>query len=50
MKKELEELKKKVELLKRLILLTDDSVSNEEVSDLQIKQWTKYIEVFPEEN
>lgn len=44
------ELSLKIDKLKRLLLLTDDSVSNYQMSELQIKQWNEYIRCFPEEN
>ena len=42
-------LEKKTDKLKRLLLLTDDSVSNETVGEIQIKQWNEFTKVFPEE-
>ena len=39
----------KSELLKRLILLTDEYVSHEQVGDLQLRQWNKFITEFPDE-
>jgi hypothetical protein len=42
-------LRKKVEKLKRLLLLIDESVSDEKVGDLQLKQWQSFIAAFPEE-
>lgn len=43
--KKLEDENKK---LKGLILLTDSSVSNVEVGDLQLKQWQEFLRCFPE--
>jgi len=39
----------KVNKLKRLLLLADDSVSSVVVSDLQIKQWSEFLKEFPDE-
>lgn len=47
--REKEYLKLKIEKLKRLILLTDESVSGEVVGDLTLKQWNSFIEAFPDE-
>lgn len=40
---------RKIQKLKRLLLLVDSSVSGEVVSDLQIKQWQEFIKAFPDE-
>lgn len=40
---------RKVEKLKRLLLLTDDSVSDVVVNDIALKQWKAFIEEFPDE-
>ena len=40
---------RKVEKLKRLILLTDDSVSDVSMNDLTARQWSEFVRVFPEE-
>jgi DNA-binding ferritin-like protein len=42
-------LRKKVEKLKGLLLLTDESVSDEKVGDLQLKQWQSFVAAFPDE-
>jgi len=39
----------KISLLKELMLLTHECVENEQASELQVKQWNKYITSFPEE-
>lgn len=39
----------KIDKLKGLLLLTDPSVSNEEMNSLSAKQWSEYIKTFPEE-
>lgn len=39
----------KVEKLKALILLTDESVSHIEMNDLTAKQWGEFIKSFPDE-
>lgn len=48
--KEIERLKKENEKLKRLMLLTDPSVSNIVVGETQIIQWNEFIKAFPEYN
>lgn len=40
---------RKVEKLKRLILLTDPVVSSLEMNDTAIKQWNEFIREFPDE-
>lgn len=40
---------RKVEKLKRLILLTDDSVSHVEVNDVAVTQWQSFLDAFPDE-
>ncbi len=40
---------RKVEKLKRLLLLTDNSVSNVEMNDTAIRQWKAFISEFPDE-
>jgi hypothetical protein len=40
---------RKCEKLKRLLLLTDPVVSNVEVNELSVKQWTEFIKCFPDE-
>ena len=40
---------RKVEKLKRLLLLTDDAVSDQEMNELSGKQWMEFIRVFPDE-
>lgn len=40
---------RKVEKLKRLILLTDSSVSDVEVTFITTRQWCEFVRVFPEE-
>lgn len=40
---------RKVKLLKELLLLTHDSVSNVEIAELQVIQWREFIKEFPEE-
>lgn len=41
---------RKVEKLKRLILLTDDSVSSYEMNGLSLKQYREFIKAFPDES
>lgn len=48
-KAELEIAERKVKKLKRLILLVDESVSNEEMNLLSAKQWQSFIKEFPDE-
>jgi hypothetical protein len=43
------ELVRKVTKLKRLMLLTDDSVSSQEMNELTTKQWLEFIRCFPDE-
>lgn len=40
---------RKVEKLKRLLLLTDSVVSNVEMNETAIKQWNEFIKEFPDE-
>lgn len=40
---------RKLEKLKRLILLTDPVVSLVEMGDLSIRQWNEFIKEFPDE-
>ena len=40
---------RKVEKLKRLILLTDDSVSSVEMNELSLRQWAAFTREFPDE-
>jgi hypothetical protein len=40
---------RKIEKLKRLILLTDPVVSGAEMNILSARQWNAFIEEFPEE-
>lgn len=40
---------RKIQKLKRLLLLVDSSVSKETVTELQSKQWQEYIKTFPDE-
>jgi hypothetical protein len=40
---------RKVEKLKRLVLLTDPAVSSEEMNSLSAKQWSAFIQAFPDE-
>lgn len=40
---------RKVLKLKRLILLTDDSVSKEPMNELSGKQWMEFVREFPDE-
>jgi len=48
--KKTDELKEKYNKLKRLLLLTDDSVSHFECgSKIQLAQWNEFIKCFPEE-
>lgn len=44
-----EQLQRKLDKLKRLILLTDDSVSDVEMNELTMRQWKAFIEEFPDE-
>ena len=39
----------KIDKLKGLVLLTDESVCKEEMNELSAKQWSEYIRVFPDE-
>ena len=39
----------KFDKLKKLLLLVDPAVSNEEMNNLSIKQWNAFIEEFPDE-
>jgi hypothetical protein len=40
---------RKIEKLKRLILLTDDAVSNIGMNELTKRQWLEFIKCFPDE-
>ncbi len=40
---------RKVEKLKRLLLLTDDAVSSFEMNEMTTKQWMEFIKEFPDE-
>ncbi len=40
---------RKLEKLKRLMLLVDESVSDEIMNPLTIKQWNEFIREFPDE-
>lgn len=40
---------RKVEKMKRLILLTDESVGNIEMNDVTVAQWQAFIAEFPDE-
>jgi hypothetical protein len=40
---------RKLEKLKRLVLLTDTSVSNVIMNDLSIRQWNEFVKEFPDE-
>lgn len=40
---------RKVDKLKRLMLLTDPSVSSVEMNDLTMTQWREFIREFPDE-
>lgn len=40
---------RKLEKLKRLVLLTDDCVSDVQMNETAIKQWTSFITEFPDE-
>jgi hypothetical protein len=42
-------LEKKIEKLKRLLLLTDPSVSDQHMNELSAKQWQVFINEFPDE-
>lgn len=40
---------RKVDKLKRLILLTDPAVSNVEMNDIALRQWNEFVRAFPDE-
>lgn len=40
---------RKVEKLKRLILLTDDAMSNIAMNELSMRQWIEFVREFPDE-
>jgi len=42
-------LERKVELLKRLVLLVHPSVSNVEMNTTSLTQWSEFIKEFPDE-
>jgi hypothetical protein len=46
---ECEELRRKNEVLKQLLLLTHESVSSEVMNALTAKQWAAFIKIFPDE-
>lgn len=49
LKDEINVLKKKINKLKRLVLLTDEDLSTCEVGELSLKQWSSYLKDFPED-
>lgn len=48
-KTERDELKGKLEKLKQLLLLTDESVSDVSMNEVTARQWNAYLKEFPEE-
>lgn len=47
--KEFTGLKNKLAKLKQLMLLTDPAVSDQEMNTLSAKQWSAFIDAFPDE-
>jgi hypothetical protein len=47
--RQIENLQAENEKLKRLLLLTDDAVSDVFMNDLTMRQWAEFIKCFPEE-
>lgn len=45
----IEKMKRKLQKLKQLILLTDPLVSGEQMNEIALKQWNEFIREFPDE-
>jgi hypothetical protein len=45
----IEQMKRKLQKLKQLMLLTDPVVSGEQMNEIALKQWNEFIREFPDE-